>query len=410
MDEQIKTRRTPMRLMYAAGPGDIIGTFRHWLADRDDPGQVAMTYSGQFYDVCRRLGSLGFAISSHNRREEMAQSQFRVVHRGAPLQRTSGALYHVGQLWSAMRLMLDAILYRADAVVVCEGTCHWFPLRALPILGISVIPTIHCVLWRKTTSGRGRPQSIIDHLDRPFWCKSVACILSASSDITEQLSVLTNHNHRPIIEFLPTYRRGTFADAAGSPIPRVPFRVLFAGRVEPNKGVFDLLEIAGRLAVMGRSDIEFDLCGTGTAIAALAERARQMTADGFRLHGHCDRTKMREMFDRCHVVVVPTTSDFVEGFNQVVVEGVLAGKPVITSDICPALKYVREAVVEVAVDDVDAYQAAILKLADDQELYERKRAGCRQHQEQFYDQSRGWAAALEKALQFVRTGGVPVVS
>jgi glycosyltransferase involved in cell wall biosynthesis len=240
----------------------------------------------------------------------------------------------------------------------------------------------------------------MDQLNVPFWCKSVACILSASSDITEQLSELTNGNHRPTIEFLPTYRKGTFRDTGLSPSQKPPFRVLFAGRIEADKGVFNLLEVARRLVFIGRHDIEFDLCGTGTALATLTEHAQDLIAAGrFRLHGHLDRISMGEMFDRCHVVVVPTTSNFVEGFNQVVVEGVLAGRPVITSDVCPALKYVRDAVFEVPVDDVNGYLSAILKLADNQELYDLKLSGCRQHQYQFYDPSRGWAAALEKALE-----------
>ena len=56
---------------------------------------------------------------------------------------------------------------------------------------------------------------------------------------------------------------------------------------------------------------------------------------------------MRAMYDDAHVVIVPTTSDFIEGFNKVVAEAVLAGKPVITSSVCPALEYVRDAVIEV---------------------------------------------------------------
>ena len=56
------------RLMYATrGHGDVIGTWRHWKEGRDDPGQVAMTYSGQFYDVCRELGAKGYAIASASR-------------------------------------------------------------------------------------------------------------------------------------------------------------------------------------------------------------------------------------------------------------------------------------------------------------------------------------------------------
>ena len=97
-----------------------------------------------------------------------------------------------------------------------------------------------------------------------------------------------------------------------------------------------------------------------TELKAAAESAD--LAERFRCHGHCNKPTMREMFARCHVVIVPTTSEFIEGFNQVVAEGVLSGRPVITSSVCPALDYVRDAVVEVPPDDVKGYGDAILKL------------------------------------------------
>jgi glycosyltransferase involved in cell wall biosynthesis len=98
------------------------------------------------------------------------------------------------------------------------------------------------------------------------------------------------------------------------------------------------------------------------------------------------------------VLIVPTTSDFAEGFNQVVVEGVLAARPVITSNVCPALDYVKDAVVQVPPDDVQAYQDAIIRLADDQCLYDQKRQACLALHGQFYDRAKGWAAALRQAL------------
>ena len=33
--------RSSLRVFYAAGPGDVIGTYRHWCEGRDDPHQVA---------------------------------------------------------------------------------------------------------------------------------------------------------------------------------------------------------------------------------------------------------------------------------------------------------------------------------------------------------------------------------
>ena len=384
--------------MYAGGPGDIIGTWRHWKEGRDDPGQVAMTYSGQFYDACRELGAKGYAIGYHPRRERVGDGQFRVEHRPVYFRTASAPLYHLGQTYSAMQMVVRALRFRADAFVVCDGTCHWFPLRMLPLLGVKVIPTVHCVLWTRNRPPVGKVRRFLAMLDRPFWRRSAKAILSASLDITKQIDEATGAVHAPVIHFLPTYRAGTF-DSTPPPQSRAPFRVLFAGRIEAYKGVFDLLEIAKRFAADGRDGIEFDLCGTGSAIEELKRKVGEAgLSSRFRVHGHCDRAKMRQMFRECHVLIVPTTTDFPEGFNQVVVEGILAGRPVITSSVCPALDYVREAVVEVPPDDVGAYHDAIVRLHDDVSLYEQKRAASVALQGQFYDPKRGWAAALLKAI------------
>jgi glycosyltransferase involved in cell wall biosynthesis len=107
---------------------------------------------------------------------------------------------------------------------------------------------------------------------------------------------------------------------------------------------------------------------------------------------------MREMFSRAHAVIVPTRTDFVEGFNQVVVEAVLSGRPVVTSAVCPALSYVRDAVVEVPPNDVKGYTDALLKLCKDHDFYEEKRLGCLGVQQPFYDISQGWGATLKSIL------------
>jgi glycosyltransferase involved in cell wall biosynthesis len=283
-------------------------------------------------------------------------------------------------------------------VIVCNGSGHWFPLMLLPLVGVKVIPSLHCVLWPK-----GRPPAgvnrLVQRLDAVCFGRAAFAILSASRDITRQVAQITGGRPRPVVEFLPTYRPGAFAGSGEPPSSRRPFRVFFAGRIEQNKGVFDLLEIARRFAAAGRTDIEFDLCGNGTALAELRQRtAEHGLGERFRCHGHCDRAVMRTMYARAHAVIVPTTTDFIEGFNQVVAEGVLGGRPVITSDVCPALDYVREAVVEVAADDVQGYAEAILKLCDDDAFYRARCRGCAAVQPPFYDVQRGWGAALKGLL------------
>lgn len=390
-----------LRILYAAGPGDVLGTYRHWKAGRDDPSQVSMTYSGQFYDLCRELDAHAYVIASSHLPGYLQDGRITVEHRPTPFETAPGPLYHLGQVWTALRLMWLCLWFRADVMIIVDGTCHWFPLRLLRWMGVKVIPTIHCVMWRKGHALTGLPR-LISKFNRKFFTRTASGIMSASCDITHQIEQLTGGRMRPVHEFLPTYRLEQFKDIGEPPRARKPFRVLFAGRIERNKGVFDLLEIAKRFLADGRTDIEFDLCGNGGALAELKAAVEEAGVGAtFRCHGHCNKPTMKEMFARCHVVIVPTTSEFIEGFNQVVAEGVLSGRPVITSNVCPALHYVRDAVMEVPPDDVAAYGNAILRLCDDVAFYDATITACHAAQAQFYDLSRSWGATLSNLLRTI---------
>ncbi len=386
-----------LKIFYAAGPGDIVGTYEHWKAGRDDPSQVAMTYSGQFFELCRQIGADGYAISYCPRPAKVNEGNLKVLHRAIPFMKGPGPLYHLGQVWSALRMTASAVRFGADIAVVSDGA-HWFALRGMKLFGIRVVPTLHCVLWRKHQPVTGLPK-LIRKLNARFFAKHVFAVMSLSSDITEQVKELTDPEAPPIEPFVPSYRPASFEGLAEPPGNR-PFRVFFAGRIERNKGVFDLLHLAEGFAKQSRTDIEFDLCGSGSALEELRGQVQSAgLADRFRLHGHSTKPVMRRMFEQSHVVIAPTTTDFIEGFNKTVAEGVLAGRPVITSSVCPALSYVQSAVVEVPPDDREAYGRAILQLADDQALYERKRAGAMEAQGQFYDPKKSWAAALTRVIR-----------
>lgn len=387
-----------LRILYAAGPGDVIGTYSYWVDKQDDPSQVAITYSSQFYEVCCALDAQAYVISLNPEKKLLRDGRFTIEHRPNPLRLASGLLYQLGQLWYGLRLITSAIRFRSNVAVVADGTTHWFVLSLLSWLGVQVIPSLHCVLWRKYAPQR-TSEKLSLKLNRNFFANRCTAILSASNDITEQVQQITAGQQQPIVEFLPTYRRTEFAGVGEPDENRSPFRVLFAGRIEQDKGVFELLEIAKRFAALGRQDITFALCGDGSALESLRLAVKQAGVDSsFVCHGHCNKSQMRELFNRSHAVIVPTRTDFVEGFNQVVVEGVLSNRPVVTSAVCPAVSYVKEAVVEVPPDDTKGYGDALLKLCDDRQFYEEKRQGCLALQEQFYDISRSWGAALKSTL------------
>jgi glycosyltransferase involved in cell wall biosynthesis len=180
---------------------------------------------------------------------------------------------------------------------------------------------------------------------------------------------------------------------------RYPFRILFVGRMEADKGVFDILEIAKRFASEGRKDFVFELCGSGSALECLRLAVKESELEHlFICHGYCNKPKMRQIYGRSHVVIVPTKTDFVEGFNKVVIESILAGRPVVTSAVCPAISEVRPAVVEVPPDDIKAYGEALIKLSEDREFYREKQQNCANLQEKFYDYSQSWGAQLKSTI------------
>jgi glycosyltransferase involved in cell wall biosynthesis len=310
---------------------------------------------------------------------------------------------------------MSAIWFRADVVIVADWA-HWFVLGFLPWFGIAVVPTLHCVLWPKQEPPISGLNRLIRKLNARFFRCRVKAVLSLSGDITSQVASMLDGKTLRMIPFLPTYRSTSFGEGFGPPAAPPPFRVFFAGRIEKNKGVFDLLEIAKRFeselnnpdpalrrtSEPASSEIEFDLCGDGSQLEALRKMVTEAgLSEKFRLHGHSPRPLMMELYEKCHVVIVPTTSEFVEGFNKVVAEGVLAGRPVVTSSVCPALEYVRDAVVEVPPDQASAYGDAILQLRNDAFFYETKRQASTRVREQFYDVNRGWKAAVAQATRFL---------
>ena len=277
--------RHPLRVVYAAGPGNVLGTYNHWKAGRDDPSQVSITYSGQFYDLCKAHGAEAYVIASSTIPGYLHDGPIVIQHKPTPFQSASGLLFHIGQVWTSCRLIWTTLRFRADVLVIVCGTAHWFPFRILRWLGVEVIPSMHCVLWRK-----GRPPTgvsrMIGKLNRGFFTNGVASIMSASRDIDAQLRELTGGRIREIHDFLPTYRREQFAGVGDPPRVRAPFRCFYAGRIERNKGVFDLLDIATRFRDEARPEIEFDLCGDGSALAELkAAAAERGLSERFRCHG-----------------------------------------------------------------------------------------------------------------------------
>ncbi len=386
---------TAARIFYVAGPGDVIETYRHWRAGSDDPNEVARTYSEQFFSVCHRHSLQAYVVTSYPRADVFNDGSCRIENLPDPSSGARGARYHLLAMWYSLRLILKAMYFRADVMVV-SNTLHWFLFCIPALCGIKVIPTLHCVLWPKHHKPRG-PKIIIHKLNKIFFDYFANSILSISEDVSRQVRSERVRRRNKLYPFTPSFIRDRFTTPPPPAAP--PFRVCYAGRIERDKGVFMLLDICCQLRAAGRTDIQFTICGSGSALTELRDKVTGANiGDQFHTVGKLGSKDLLQVYNASHVIIVPTTSSFVEGFNKVVAEGILSARPVISSDVCPAVEYFPEAVVSVPVDDALAYREAIIKLCDDHHYYHDMCAACLNAREGLFDPSRGWGAALDRAL------------
>lgn len=399
------------RVFYAGGPGDLVGTFRHWCEGRDDPRQPNVTYSSQFFSACRETDVDAWAMSTCAKTDEFGLDGIYASNRARWFEHARGPFYHAARFLHGLRIVHWLNEYKPTIAFIAEGTCEWSALRFAPKT-THLVPVLHCVLWpthQKPTAG----QRLSAGMSKWLFTKRADRLLCTSHAIVRQLQSSIGDGLAPIREFVPTYRRSDFEDI---PKPAVrqegaAFSLFFAGRVEEDKGVFDLVDMAEKLRDSASEvNVQIDVCGEGGALTELRERiqARGLT-DMMTCHGHCESGRLRELLGLSHAVIVPTTTSFIEGFNQVVAEGVMAYRPVITSAVCPAIEYVCEAVEEVPPNQPGAYAEAVLRLARNPQLHQARVDACTQLRNQFFDPEQSFGAAIRDSIKGILAGDVDFV-
>lgn len=390
-----------MRIFYAAGPGDIITAHGHWRRGAHDPSEVAITFSGQVADFCRARGAAAWFVSYHARRELVRDGAFVLEHRPLPSASARGELlYHLGQLCYGIGLWRSARRFGADVAIIDSGSTQPFLLTLFAWSGIAVIPVLHNTLWPSGYPPRRPLPRLLLWLDSFFWRSVPRAILCVSPECARQVETLTRGRSRPLHQIRAQFDPAYFAKIPPPPAASVrPFRILFIGRIHRSKGVFDLLEMAERLEAERPGAVHFEVCGTGPDFEELARLRRERGLEGaVTLHGWTSLEALRDVYARCHAAIVPTRSSFIEGLAMTAAEAVLAGRPLITSPVVPALEVLRPACLEAVTDDPESYVRAIRRLLDEPTLHTALCAACASVAAPFTDRSQGLAAALERAI------------
>jgi glycogen(starch) synthase len=387
-----------LRIAYLSGPVNAGEVYKTWCAGQQ-LGYFGASHITDFFNVCSDIDAEAYLVTTlEGNYSRQRMGRFLIENRPTP-SKLKGIWYHVANVLWLIRIIPKVVRFRPHIFVVTAAQNYWFLLAILDWFGITIIAACTCAFWPKY--GRLRMSwRILRNLNRIFFSHCVTAVMTASEDINRQVRSLLRGKQIPIVTFLPVYDRKQFSMFRPANIETRPFRIFFAGRIEKNKGVYDLVTIARYLNKSANNKFRFDICGDGSELKSLRERIEELgMTDTITCHGFCERSALSVLLQQAHVVIVPTTTQFEEGFNMVCAEAILAGRPLITSAVCPALEYVKEAAIEVRPDDVKAYCQALLDLANDHELYARKCAACKALQGQFFDVKNDWGNKLRELLR-----------
>lgn len=139
-----------------------------------------------------------------------------------------------------------------------------------------------------------------------------------------------------------------------------PFRLLFVGRLSPQKNLPRLLEAVARV----RADVELTIVGSGSCRPAVEAQISRLGLSNVRLAGEMQGADLVKQYRRADALVL--TSDR-EGMPLVLLEAMASGLPIVATDVDGIGATVGDAGLVVA-PDPRAVARAIDRLAGDQAL------------------------------------------
>lgn len=256
-------------------------------------------------------------------------------------------------------------------VGVAVASSHLFhdvvPCIALKLRGSRIVAYVYHLIRRERSrpSGRDRVAILLERLSLALLARHHALVFVDDSELVRPLVqagirrenvVLTANAYDPLQEMPPRQQQARPT-------------VVFCGRLVPQKGVWDLFEIARRFAIAGR-DVDVVVLGDGPEGPAMKQRARAQQLDRLHVMGFVTEEEKWVWLRSADVFVSPSTE---EGWGIAVGEAVLAGVPAVAYDL-PAYRHLGLAVITVPLGSVDDMAREVERLLDDEE-YRASRLG-----------------------------------
>ena len=392
--------------MLTCGGADIVADAkREASGDRTEFGS---SFAGQVRRLLMAHGIEGILVCSNSKGGELRQGNVLSINIPRWADKSRGLGFHLSRTLHGIRLARYARRNRVDLAIIDSGTAHYFSLAAFRIFRIPVAVNFHNVRWPIGFEPKGLMKRVIRYLDSAFFRKIPVAILGCSPECQRQARA-DGADGLPFFSWTGQYRREGFNPRVNEQNPDQPFRLMFAGRVEKNKGVFDLLKIIATVNERGGRTVVVEVCGDGTALPDLRSKVSLLgLVDVVTIRGRLSGLDLADAYLRTDAVIVPTRGDFCEGMPLVCAEAVLSGKPIITSRLSNALPVLGAAIMEAEPENIESYVNAIAALAEDRGMYSRLQAQCVNVSAQFFDRSQCYAAAVDRLIAATFPNHVPL--
>lgn len=153
--------------------------------------------------------------------------------------------------------------------------------------------------------------------------------------------------------------------------------ILFIGRLEASKGVFDLIEACADL-LRTDSEVKLIFAGDGNARGELRRAIdRQDIETSVELKGMVSHDALPSLISQARLIATPTRSSFPEGRCMAAMEGLVMGKPVVAPEFGPFPYLVVNECNGLLFqpDSVQDLRAKLTKAIYDEKLYAKMKTG-----------------------------------
>lgn len=130
----------------------------------------------------------------------------------------------------------------------------------------------------------------------------------------------------------------------------------YAGRIEKDKGVFDMLSAAEIILRESKVPFEVKIAGAGGASQAMQEYVKEHGLSNVSLLGHVTQHEVSELYSKSSVIIGP--SRWPEPFGRFILDAISAGKPVIATRAGGCIEGISHGVTGMLVEVENAEQLA----------------------------------------------------